>query len=421
MRTTTFSSLALLATSLLAREVIAGRFDVRKRDMIVATVTDEVIVTEEVTVTMEADGSLATGLPQPIGTTTVPGQVVLAVPSEAVPAAVPSTTAAVASVIVTPTPSSIPTVVAEPASSSSASESDGGIFIQQSPTSIAFSTPAPAPTTTAPAVIIPATSAPAVVLTPTTMATIVSSAAPVASTIPITSSSSKRGLAYNDADLLSGFVSSSSKVSWAYNWGSSTSGLPSGLEYVPMLWGLGSGKTSGWAADAKAAIAAGTTHLMSFNEPDLAAQSNIGYADAAAGYLTYMEPFAGQAKLGAPAVTNGGSPMGLTYLGNFLESCSKCTIDFVSIHWYDSATNIGYFKNYIQSAYTAGGNRPIWITEFGASGSADQQNTFLETVIPWLDSLDYVERYAYFMAADGILLSGGSTLSTLGNTYATFE
>lgn len=187
-----------------------------------------------------------------------------------------------------------------------------------------------------------------------------------------------------------------------------------------MLWGLSTSFTSSWASAAKSAIASGSTHLLAFNEPDLSAQSNISPADAAVGYRTYMEPFAGQAKLGAPAVTNGGSPAGLTWLGSFLDACSDCTIDFVPIHWYDSATNFGYFVSYIEEAYVASGNRTLWITEFGASGSDAEQVLFLQAVMPWLDSLDYVERYAYFGCFDNSLLESGDTLSAVGSSFTSY-
>lgn len=186
-----------------------------------------------------------------------------------------------------------------------------------------------------------------------------------------------------------------------------------------MLWGLGSDNTATWSTVATKAIASGSTALLGFNEPDYSGQSNIAYADAAKGWGEYMEPFAGKATLVSPAVTNGGSPMGLTWLKNFISSCSSCTIDAVAIHWYNGG-DAAAFKTYVQQAYTAGGNRPLWITEFQASGTTDQQNSFLQEVIPFLDSSDMVAKYAYFMASDGILLSSGTTLSTLGNTFATF-
>jgi hypothetical protein len=186
-----------------------------------------------------------------------------------------------------------------------------------------------------------------------------------------------------------------------------------------MLWGLKNEMTAEWPEAVSSALDSGSTHLLAFNEPDLSSQSNIGYQAAADGYMTYMQPYAKKAQLGAPAVTNGNpdSGMGLGYLKNFLSACTECTIDFVPIHWYDSATNIPYFKSYIQQAYEAGGNRNLWITEFGASGSAAEQQTFLETVLPWLDAQDYVERYAYFMVSDGSMVTGTS-INDLGKTFA---
>lgn len=70
---------------------------------------------------------------------------------------------------------------------------------------------------------------------------------------------------------------------------------------------------------------------MSFNEPDESSQSNLSPADAATAYMTYMQPFASKAKLGSPAVSNGGGTMGLSWLSSFMTACSGCQIDFVSI------------------------------------------------------------------------------------------
>ncbi|TAQ83797.1 hypothetical protein B7494_g7881 [Chlorociboria aeruginascens] len=389
-----FTSPAAILVPLLVKEVLAAPFVQRR-----AVVTDEVLVSEVQTVYAEGNGVFETEAAVAFATTTIAGKAVTLSSTPVVAAAV--------------------TPVAEAARpATSAPLSEGGAFVELPKSSSKASVATP-PAATTPVYVAPTSVAPVVTPTSkaqtTTLATSASAAAPSSSSTA--SSGIKKGVSYNTASLLSSF--SSATISWAYNWGATSAGLSlPGVEYVPLLWGLSSTYTSSWSSDASAAIAAGSTHLMSFNEPDLSTQSNIGYADAAAGYLKYMQPFAGKAKLGAPAVTNGGAPMGLTYLGNFLNACSGCTIDFVSIHWYDSATNIDYFKSYVAQAYAAGGNRPLWITEFGASGSDAEVSTFLETVIPWLDSLNYVERYAYFMASDGILLSSGSTLSSIGETYA---
>jgi hypothetical protein len=76
----------------------------------------------------------------------------------------------------------------------------------------------------------------------------------------------KRGLAYNNVACTSFF--SGTKISWAYNWVGSSPSAPSIFEYVPMLHSNESVFTNGWIANVDAAVANGSTHVMSFNEPD---------------------------------------------------------------------------------------------------------------------------------------------------------
>jgi hypothetical protein len=226
----------------------------------------------------------------------------------------------------------------------------------------------------------------------------------------------KRGVSYNDASL-TGCLTSSSAISWAYNWGSSSSGLSDSVKFIPTLWGTASMFTNSWSENAKSAIESGSTHLFSFNEPDLSEQANMSPSEAATAWKQYMEPFAGQAKLCAPSVTNGGGSMGLTWLSSFLEQCSDCTIDCVNIHWYDSAENVAYFKQHVNDAADIASGKEIFLSEFAATGSDDQISEFLETVMPWMDSNDSVGGYAYFMAADGKLISG-TEQSAIGKIYA---
>lgn len=284
-----------------------------------------------------------------------------------------------------------------------------------------------APSTSASAVAATSTStsSTSVYVAPTTSAAVAASTTPssaakvTTTTASSGSSAGKRGVAYNDASLTTPFVGSS-QVTWGYNWGQYSSGLSSSFNFVPLLWGTSSSFTSGWAAAVTSAIASGTTHLMSFNEPDLSSQSNLSPAAAAAAYMTYMQPYAGKVKLGSPAVTNGGGAMGLDWLAAFLVECSACTIDFVPIHWYDSYSNTGYFESHVTNASAVAGGRPVWVTEFGCtSGTDDQISGFLETVMPWMDSQSFVERYSYFMVADGLLVSGGATTS-YGATYMNY-
>ncbi|EMC95804.1 glycoside hydrolase family 128 protein, partial [Baudoinia panamericana UAMH 10762] len=238
-----------------------------------------------------------------------------------------------------------------------------------------------------------------------------------------TAAGGKRGLAYNTASLTAPFMTSS-QMGFAYNWVSNPDGFTwnaqSAIKYIPLLHSSDSMWTSTWNADAASAIKSGSEYLFSFNEPDLSTQANMSPQQAVTAWKTYMEPFAGQAKLCAPAVTNGGGAMGLTWLANFLSLCSGCTIDCVNIHWYDSYSNTAYFKSHVDNATTIGGNRPVFVSEFGTTdGTADQISGFLETVMPYMDSNDNVAGYAYFMVSNGLLVSGTSP-SSYGSTYATY-
>jgi hypothetical protein len=138
------------------------------------------------------------------------------------------------------------------------------------------------------------------------------------------------------------------------------------------------------------------------------------------GWYTYFSPLAGKygdrLKLGSPAVTNG---VGLRFLQTFLNRCNGCKIDFVNVHWYEGAHQIDYFKSFVQDALKVGNGRPVWITEFGlTSGSDAEKAAFLKDALPWLGAQKDVHRYAYQMAATGILVSGdGTGLSDLGNVY----
>ncbi|KZS93499.1 hypothetical protein SISNIDRAFT_485743 [Sistotremastrum niveocremeum HHB9708] len=253
------------------------------------------------------------------------------------------------------------------------------------------------------------------VVTPTTSSS-TPAATKVASVAPL---KNKKGLSFNNVAATTPFVNA---ASWAYNWDKVPGGtLSKNFLYVPMLWGADSGHTANWISTATTAIANGAEYLLGFNEPDLSSQSNLTPAQAAAAWKTYMQPFAGKVKLISPAITNGFSTtaplMGTPWMDAFLAACTGCTIDGIAMHIYDSATNVAYYKNYITSIGTKYG-KPVWVTEFGASGTTAQQQTFLETMLPFLDNLSSVQAYAYFGDLSGILVNSDNSISPLGQTYA---
>jgi hypothetical protein len=231
-----------------------------------------------------------------------------------------------------------------------------------------------------------------------------------------------------------------SQVSWAYDWfyapcttpGVNDCNFNPALEFIPLLYNIDPNLLSQWPTAAQIAIDNGSTALMSFNEPDfcISGSACLNVSTAVSYHQQYLQPFAGKALIGAPAITNSAgtdaNPMGLQYLQYFLGNCTGCDIDFINLHWYSNKyAGASYFEYYINSARAVAAGRPIWITEFGLDnefGYTDAElQAFLQTVMPWLDQQPDVARYAYFMDAPGILIdTAGDAISGTGIVYNSF-
>lgn len=65
------------------------------------------------------------------------------------------------------------------------------------------------------------------------------------------------------------------------------------------------------------------------------------------------------ASIATPAVTNGGAPMGLTYLESFVSYCSDCHFDVINIHHYVQRSDcnvdqaVAAFKEYLDETLAA--------------------------------------------------------------------
>lgn len=126
--------------------------------------------------------------------------------------------------------------------------------------------------------------------------------------------------------------------------------LQRGPDCVWLSWGPSN--TADWADKANAALASGSKHLLAFNEPDLNTQANMAVSESVRAWKEHISPFAGRARIGSMAVTNGqgpmanGDPMGPSYIKRFFEACPQCEREcsFVALHWYDQAINVAYFK-----------------------------------------------------------------------------
>ncbi len=194
---------------------------------------------------------------------------------------------------------------------------------------------------------------------------------------------------------------------WFYNWGLGEVFRPN-YDYVPMAWG------SGGASPANIQNMINKkkpSHVLGFNESDNcngeSGQFNNLCEPAVA--VAYYENLMGLGvRLGSPAPRENG-PTGWLKEFNEIAKSRDVRFDFVAVHWYDWGSNpanspnadpqviFNRFKAYLKNVHDLY-QLPIWITEFNANpnrGNAIQEE-FLKLALPYLESLDYVERYAYF-------------------------
>jgi hypothetical protein len=198
--------------------------------------------------------------------------------------------------------------------------------------------------------------------------------------------------------------------SWHYSWGSQLpEAEPPGVEFVPMIWGHGKANEKFLKLiDAlKAAKAAGTrTHLLGFNEPDNKKQAEhvSGEVPSRPGRTCRTTGL----RLGGPAAVHADRP----WMQDFMKQAKDngYRVDFVCVHWYGGPNANGLIKH-LEKIHAMYG-KPIWITEFAvADWKAKSRATepalaaavlrFMQEVLPKLDALDFVERYAWFSPASG--------------------
>ncbi|ATY65604.1 Glycoside catalytic core [Cordyceps militaris] len=237
---------------------------------------------------------------------------------------------------------------------------------------------------------------------------------------------SKRGIAYNDANLANKFASNCSKCKWAYNWGGTDVGaLDPTILYVPMLWSAAADHVQAWKAQAKV-----DSVVFSFNEPDIAGQANMTAVEAAAAHIKYMNGLPQQVYVGAPAISSSSEPSkGMSWLKDFLKECQNqggCRFDFCNTHWYSEKEStadkaIGAIFAHLDKLHELCRDKPIWLTEFAFWSNDAEIQSFLKVAIPRLEELAYIEAYSYFWVAPGSLVELGGAPSSIGKVYATIE
>ncbi|KAI0356575.1 glycoside hydrolase [Trametes cingulata] len=239
---------------------------------------------------------------------------------------------------------------------------------------------------------------------------------------------SKAGLAWPNSyyDDINQYLTTG-KVQWYYTW--SPESIRTDIEFAPMLWGPG--QTSDWDNNINRTIKQQhVTHVLGFNEPEIAGQSNISPTDAAALWKAHIEPLKAQGiRLGSPALS--GAPQGKQWLTDWYNACGGgCTVDFMPLHWYDidSTAFMQYLEDYHDTF-----QKPVWVTEWACQNfnDADEQCSLQDIVDlmnatqSFMDNTPWVERYAWFGAMrdlqgvnqENALMSAQGRITPLGQQY----
>ena len=222
-------------------------------------------------------------------------------------------------------------------------------------------------------------------------------------------------------------------IPWLSNWEMwKPKGLPSNVTYIPQCRTANeanqiSDYMKGCAEDQQ------VQDFLGFNEPDIDSQANMSVENAVMLWTKHVLPLKStypSMRIGSPAVSNG--PEGQKWLHAFVEAlggCEKAGMDFICIHYY--SPDVEHFKKYVTEAHEAFG-RPVWVTEFActrwdpANGPKDDEVcAFMREALNFLDSAEYVERYAWFGAmrdvGEAVGMSNGlqceSGLSEVGRLY----
>ena len=243
----------------------------------------------------------------------------------------------------------------------------------------------------------------------------------------------KRGIAYgsnSDADL----SALSAGIGWWYNWSphpdsTLTSAYTSaGVEFVPMIWG-GTFDPAQLATQ----VPADAKYLLTFNEPNFGAQSNLTPQQAAA-LWPKIEAFATSKnlKIVSPALNYCGGSCNetnpFTWLDAFFAACTGCRVDYIAAHWYACTKSAlsSYLTEY-ETKYT----QPIWLTEFSCLDDKTLANsageaTYMAGALALLEADPRVFRYSWFTGRDAsaseinLLGATSGTLTSLGQSYVSF-
>lgn len=237
--------------------------------------------------------------------------------------------------------------------------------------------------------------------------------------INVSAKSPKRGVSENKFSLVSQLEALEPGVTWYYNWGN-TPGTGydgvnkyDGVEFVPMCW------NASYSADNIRAYCKehpNTKYLLGFNEPNFTAQANMTPQQAAEAWPA-VKALADELglKLVAPALNYSPNPPytdPLKWMDEFVALVGIDAFDFTAIHNYGGLGVMQTLAGNFHDRY----GKPVWVTEFcywpeeGNANSTVSMETQIQTMVKtleWLETTEWIYRYAWFKAVGNYNASKG--------------
>ncbi len=210
-------------------------------------------------------------------------------------------------------------------------------------------------------------------------------------------------------------------LSWYYNWEFLRSPELNGkLDFVPMVWGENAARDLSFAR-----VGEPLDCLLGFNEPD-----NLGQASMTVDQSVDFWPVLQRASrsLGSPGAVHADREWMLDFMNQAVDRDYK--VDFICAHWYD-LPDPSILLNRLKGIYELYG-MPIWLTEFACVDweaglgkpcfSQKDVVLFIETILPELRQMPFIERYAWFSGGSEYqtshLFSDDGSLNVVGQAYA---
>jgi len=210
-------------------------------------------------------------------------------------------------------------------------------------------------------------------------------------------------------------------ASWTYSWAlappDASCAALARVPFEPMVWGAAA------ARNATPAAVPLSTHLLGFNEPNGAKQSDMTPA-AAAALWPAVEAAAAARNLSLVAPVPSGDDT--AWLDAFFAACGGCAARVARIALHPYACTAPALRAALDAWSKYG--KPLWVTEFNCgdgarNATAAEHLAWMRAALPILDADARVERYAWMSARDdkvpgaALFAGAGGALTPLGREY----